>query len=91
MIFVTETWIFDEPIQHFLAKVFVLKVVGISYFFAKQGYDLEVQLVVFEENSVLKSEMKASKGNPIPFDGRLVSLGTPSSPKIKPKIRDTGC
>lgn len=46
MIFVTETWIFDEPIQHFLAKVFVLKVIGISYFFVKQGYDLEVQLVV---------------------------------------------
>lgn len=62
MIVVTEAWIFNGPIQHLLATVFVAMVIGISYLFVKKVQDLEIQLVVLKEkNSVLKTESENLK------------------------------
>lgn len=62
MIVVTEAWIFNGPIQHLLATVFVAMFIGISYLFVKKVQDLEIQLVVLKEkNSVLKTESENLK------------------------------
>lgn len=62
MIVVTDAWIFNGPIQHLLATVFVAMVIGISYLFVKKVQDLEIQLVVLKEkNSVLKTESENLK------------------------------
>lgn len=62
MIVVTEAWIFNGPIQHLLAIVFVAMFIGISYLFVKKVQDLEIQLVVLKEkNSVLKTESENLK------------------------------
>lgn len=62
MIVVTEAWIFNGPIQHLLATVFVAMFIGISYLFVKKVQDLEIQLVVLKEkNSVLKTESETLK------------------------------
>lgn len=62
MIAVTEAWIFNGPIQHLLATVFVAMFIGISYLFVKKVQDLEIQLVVLKEkNSVLKTESENLK------------------------------
>lgn len=62
MIVVTEAWIFNGPIQHLLAMVFVAMFIGISYVFVKKVQDLEIQLVVLKEkNSVLKTESENLK------------------------------
>lgn len=62
MIVVTEAWIFNGPIQHLLAMVFVAMFIGISYLFVKKVQDLEIQLVVLKEkNSVLKTESENLK------------------------------
>lgn len=62
MIVVTEAWIFNGPIQHLLATVFVAMFIGISYLFVKKVQDLEIQLVVLKEkNSVLKTEIENLK------------------------------
>lgn len=62
MIVVTEAWIFNGPIQHLLATVFVAMFIGISYLFVKKVQNLEIQLVVLKEkNSVLKTESENLK------------------------------
>lgn len=62
MIVVTEAWIFNGPIQHLLATVFVAMVIGISFLFVKKVQDLEIQLAVLKEkNSVLKTESENLK------------------------------
>lgn len=62
MIVVTEAWIFNGPIQHLLATVFVAMVIGISFLLVKKVQDLEIQLVVLKEkNSVLKTESENLK------------------------------
>lgn len=62
MIVVTEAWIFNGPIQHLQATVFVAMFIGISYLFVKKVQDLEIQLVVLKEkNSVLKTESENLK------------------------------
>lgn len=62
MIVVTDAWIFNGPIQHLLATVFVAMFIGISYLFVKKVQDLEIQLVVLKEkNSVLKTESENLK------------------------------
>lgn len=62
MIVVTESWIFNGPIQHLLATVFVAMVIGISFLLVKKVQDLEIQLVVLKEkNSVLKTESENLK------------------------------
>lgn len=62
MIVVTEAWIFNGPIQHLLATVFVAMVIGISYLFVKKVQDLEIQLATLKEkNSVLKTESENLK------------------------------
>lgn len=62
MIVVTEAWIFDGPIQHLMATVFVAMVIGLSYFYMKKVQDLEIQLAVLkEQNSVLKTESENLK------------------------------
>lgn len=62
MIVVTDAWIFNGPIQHLLATVFVAMFIGISYLFVKKVQGLEIQLVVLKEkNSVLKTESENLK------------------------------
>lgn len=62
MIVVTEAWIFNGPIQHLLATVFVAMVIGISFLLVKKVQDLEIQLAVLKEkNSVLKTESENLK------------------------------